>query len=58
MKRVAILCRYAHQDFFRIQGRDPMTRPMTMLEARLFEQAVLELYNAEYATEETPKTVE
>jgi hypothetical protein len=55
LKTAAILCRYAHQDYFRIIGRDPITQPMTILERELFAHCIVELYNQEAKKSEFPE---
>jgi hypothetical protein len=47
MQTAAVCCRYGHQDFFRITGRDPAKQPMTILERELFAKCVIDLYNGE-----------
>lgn len=47
MREAAILCRYGHQDWYRITGRDPARQPMTPLERGLFVRVLIELWNAE-----------
>jgi len=40
MERIAFVCRYGHQDFYRITGRDPQRQPMTPIELALFQRHV------------------
>lgn len=38
----AFICRYGHQDIYRLLGRDPAREPLTTLERMLFAMCVQE----------------
>jgi hypothetical protein len=44
----AAICRYAHQDIYRVLGRDPLTEPLTPLELAVFTACVSEHVQAEW----------
>lgn len=44
---VAFLCRFGHQDVYRILGRDPFASPLTSLERGVFVRCVQEHWEAE-----------
>lgn len=46
-RRIAFLCRYAHQDVYRLIGRDPERSPLTPIERELFYAATFECVEAE-----------
>lgn len=50
----AFLCRYAHQDIYRLIGRDPMQRPLTALEVAVFRRCIADLWNDEVKEAPTP----
>lgn len=43
----AFICRFGHQDVYRLLGRDPMTAPLTPLERQLFIRALQEHIDVE-----------
>jgi len=45
---VAFICRYGHQDVYRVLGRDPEKAPLTPLELRLFEIALFDHVQSEF----------
>ena len=47
-KQVAMACRYGHQNYFDILGRDPVRQPMTALELALFNWALKEFWENEH----------
>lgn len=51
-RQLAFLCRYGHQDVFRLLGRDPQRRPLTNLELRLFAEALYEHIESEFSPRE------
>gem|GEM_PF-6765753 len=42
-----MLCRYGHQDFYRIMGRDPAKSPLSRIERSIFARCLAELWNNE-----------
>lgn len=42
------MCRYGHQDVYRVLGRDPLKRPLTPLELALYERCVWEAVDREF----------
>lgn len=46
------MCRYAHQDVYRLLGRDPLVKPLSVFEQRLFEEALYQILNHEFSTPE------
>jgi hypothetical protein len=49
MRVVAFICRYGHQDFFRVTGRDPIGHPLTALEAHIFASCLKEHLEVEFS---------
>jgi len=47
--RLVFLCRYANQDVYRLLGRDPMTHPLSEFELALFEGALVDTLDREFA---------
>jgi hypothetical protein len=43
----AFICRFGHQDIYRLLGRDPLRRPLTPLETALFAEALETHWEAE-----------
>lgn len=54
MRNLAYLCRYTNQDFFRLQGRDPITSPLTPVERVVFLRVTEQMLAAEFGKEELP----
>lgn len=51
-RNTAFLCRYGHQDVYRILGRDPVKKPLSPLEIQLFQAALLEHLQSEFTPRE------
>lgn len=47
MRSLAVICRYGHQSFFDVTGRDPRVAPMTVVERAVFARCLVELWEAE-----------
>lgn len=46
-ERIAFVCRYGHQDVYRVTGRDPLRNPLTTIEWALFDRHVERQVEAE-----------
>jgi hypothetical protein len=42
-----MICRYGHQDFYRVLGRDPVARPMSAIERAIFAACLAEFWEKE-----------
>lgn len=54
MRNIAFLCRYGHQNYFEVVGRDPIAKPMSPIERHVLAACLQEHVEAEFKPAPTP----
>lgn len=47
-RQIAFVCRYGHQDVYRLLGRDPISHPLTELELALYQRCLYDAVTEEF----------